>query len=49
MRIKLKYNKDAKSGNTRGLFVCVRIRPETNPNITINELQNTNPLEKRQL
>ena len=49
MRIKLKYNKDVKSGNTRGLFVCVRIRPETNSNITINDLRNTNPLEIQQL
>ena len=37
IRIKLKYKKDGRSGNARGLFVCVRIRPETNPNITINE------------
>ena len=49
IRIKLKYNKDGRSGNARGLFECVRIRPTTNPNITINELQNTNPLDIRQL
>ena len=49
IKLKLKYNKNGKSENTRGLFVCVRIRPATNPNITLNELQKTNPLEIQQL
>ena len=46
--IKLNYNKSAKSGNTRGLFVCVRIIPATNPNQLLNELQNVNPLGTQQ-
>ena len=45
IRVKLKYNKDTKRGSTRGLFVCVRIRPLNIRNQTLNELQNTNPLE----
>ena len=49
IRVKLKYNKDLRSGNIRGLFVCVRIRPATNPNQTVNKLQNTNPLKIQQL
>ena len=43
--VKLKYNKNLRSSSTRGLFVCVRIIPATNPNQTINELQSTNPLK----
>ena len=49
IRVKLKYNNELRSGNARRLFVCVRIRPATNQNITINELHNTNPLEIQQL
>ena len=45
IRVKLDYNKNAKSGSIRGLFVCVKFRPATNPNIVINETQNVNPLE----
>ena len=49
IRVKLKYNKDLRRNSTRGLFVCVKIKPATNPNITLNQLQNVNPLEAKQL
>ena len=43
IRGKLYDNKNTKYGSIRGLFVCVKIRPATNPNIVINETQNVNP------
>ena len=46
--LKLKYNKDLRSGNKRGLFECVRNRQAMNQNQTINELQNKSPLEIQQ-
>ena len=49
IQIKYKYNKDGKSGNAHGLFVCVKTIPATNPNIIIDILQNKNPLKILQL
>ena len=45
IRVKLNYNKDLRNGFIRGLFVCVKIRAATNPNIVINETQNVNLLD----
>ena len=44
IKVKLKYNKNAKSGSTLEIFVCVIIIQLTHRNQTLNELQTTHPL-----